>query len=530
MALLRKFSAMSLRSTIAVGMAVGILLPALVLGVVLALEWRRTEFDARVATTLQQYGTMLSEAIPGSLWLADKSAAEPFVQALMLNPDLVRVVVEDEFLGTFLTSEREAPPGGEIVSSSWPVLKDDKAIGRVTVYVSTALVEQRFHAGLRQAGIGLLAQLSISFLLLWVLFERRLMFPLRKLRDDATRLARGELADPVTVLRADEMGELAHSLDQMRSRLSEHIVKIQELNTHLELRVEERTQALHEANRDILATMETLKSAQGEIQRSERLAALGSLVAGVAHELNTPIGTCVTVASTLHDLSEQFSHAVSGDLTRAALHAFVGNTRQASDLLVRNLANAAELISSFKQVAVDRTSAQRRAFLLDETINELLTTMGPQLKRYSHQVSARIPQGLTLSSYPGPLGQIVSNLIQNALLHAFEGRSEQAGNGHIFITAHALGEQRVALLVSDNGVGIPEAHIGRIFDPFFTTKMGRGGTGLGLNIVYNLATNVLGGSVRVHSSTSADTHGTSFELVIPCTAPEAAQADELSGM
>jgi two-component system, NtrC family, sensor kinase len=532
-----RLSALSLRSIILLGMAVGILLPAAVLGVVLALEWRRTEFESRVFATLQQYGTMLSQSLPGALWLADKSAAAPFVSALMLNPDLVRVVVDDELLGVFLSQERPAPPGGDIVSASWPVRKDDKTIGRVTVYVSTAMVEAKFQAGLIQTGLGLLAQLSISFLLLWMLFERRLMRPLHQLRRDANRLASGEMRAPVTVLHADEMGELAISLDQMRLRLSEHIVKVQELNAHLEQRVDERTQASHEANRDIMDAMETLKSAQGEIQRSERLAALGALVAGVSHELNTPIGICVTVASTLHDLSEQFSLTLKGDLTRAALSGFVDNTRQASDLLVRNLASAAELISSFKQVAVDRTSAQRRPFLLDDMLNELLTTMGPQLKRFGHQVQLDIPPAITLLSYPGALGQIVSNLVHNALLHAFE----SSAGGLITISAQALADERIVLTVSDNGVGIPDAHIGRIFDPFFTTKMGRGGTGLGLNIVHNLTTNVLGGHVRVSSVCRQSQSlapllaplaqsGTRFELTLPCTAPETPQSDELTAL
>jgi signal transduction histidine kinase len=256
-----------------------------------------------------------------------------------------------------------------------------------------------------------------------------------------------------------------------------------------------------------------LKSAHDEIQRSERLAALGALVAGVAHELNTPIGTCVTVASTLEHLSETFESASKTGITRSDLATFVESTRHASDLLMRNLNVAVELIGGFKQVAVDRTRAQRREFQLDNVVAETVLTMSPSFKRGKHEIQVDIPRGVVMTSYPGQLGQVLTNLINNAVVHGFENRD----HGVIRITARLLSPDSIELVVEDNGAGIPEMNLRRIFDPFFTTRLGQGGSGLGLNIVYNLIHSVLSGSVEVQSNVGS---GTRFVLILPRVAED----------
>jgi PAS domain S-box-containing protein len=298
--------------------------------------------------------------------------------------------------------------------------------------------------------------------------------------------------------------------------------KVRELNATLEHRVSVRTHELNSANQGLMEAMATLKSAQAEIQRSERLAALGALVAGVAHELNTPIGNCVTVASTLQELSEALAGDMERGLTRRALNHYVSSTRQASDMLMRNLRNAAELIGGFKQVAVDRTSSQRRRFELEEVVSETVLTMGPALKRSNHKVEVEVPNGIAMNSYPGPLGQVLGNLINNALLHAFEGKE----HGTVRISAQVMHGYRVHVLVEDDGCGIPEVNLGRIFDPFFTTKLGRGGSGLGLNIVYNLVADVLGGTIRVESRAG---EGTRFLLDLPLFAPAETEKEYYRG-
>ena len=242
--------------------------------------------------------------------------------------------------------------------------------------------------------------------------------------------------------------------------------------------------------------------------RAEKLSALGALVAGIAHELNTPIGNSLTVASTLRDHAKQFSRELAQGLTRARLESYVGDTREGAEILMSSLHHAGDLVTSFKQVAVDQISANRRPFDLAATMGEILTTLGPSLRKTTHTVECDIPTGIVLDSYPGPLGQIVSNLVNNAVLHGFDGRD----GGRITITASPLEGDRVEITVSDDGQGIAAENLPKVFDPFFTTRFGKGGSGLGLNIVYKLATTTLGGRIQVHSDVG---HGTRFVLQIP---------------
>jgi signal transduction histidine kinase len=237
------------------------------------------------------------------------------------------------------------------------------------------------------------------------------------------------------------------------------------------------------------------------------------LVAGVAHELNTPLGISLLVASGIEEQTQTFSAEMQKGLTRSALHAFVTSTQESAEVLLRSLRRAADLVSSFKQVAVDQTSEKRRQFILCNTISEILRTLGPSIRSSTHTVESAVDPQLQLESYPGALGQVLTNLIMNTFRHAFEGRS----NGQVQIQAKPLGQNKVEIEVRDNGQGIPAAHLDRVFDPFFTTKLGQGGSGLGLNIVFNLVHDVLGGTIRVES---VQGQGTCFVLVLPLVAPK----------
>lgn len=281
--------------------------------------------------------------------------------------------------------------------------------------------------------------------------------------------------------------------------------EIQELNARLEQRVAERTA-------DLQAALDRLQRTQHELLQSEKLASLGALVAGVAHELNTPIGNAVTVSSSLTDAHRRITEQLATGLTKRALNDFLQDVGEGSQIIERNLSRAAELISGFKQLAVDQTSYQRRAFGLREVVHEVLLAMKPTLRYSRVVVQDDIADGLVLDSYPGPLGQIVMNLINNALIHAFGA----LGEGHVRLQAEATEPGWLRLSVTDDGVGMSPAILKRIFDPFYTTRLGQGGSGLGLHIVYTLTTGILGGRIEVHSEPGK---GAVFELHLPLNAP-----------
>jgi signal transduction histidine kinase len=258
-----------------------------------------------------------------------------------------------------------------------------------------------------------------------------------------------------------------------------------------------------------------LKETQAQLAASEKLASLGSLVAGVAHELNTPIGNSLLMASTLHEKTEALAARFAGNqLKKSELEAWIAADREATSLIMRSLHAAADLVDSFRQVSVDQGSSQRRRFDLARACQEIVATMMNQVRRAGHTLELRVAPGIQMDSYPGPLGQVLINFVNNAMLHAFE-----APGGRMALSAVELGNGQVRIQFADDGRGIPPEHLSRIFDPFFTTRMGQGGNGLGLNIAYNLVTTLLGGAIRVESSPG---QGTVFILELPMRAPEAA--------
>lgn len=279
--------------------------------------------------------------------------------------------------------------------------------------------------------------------------------------------------------------------------------KLEQLNQSLEARVTQRTWELTKA-------LDDLNRTQHELIQSEKLAALGSLVAGVAHELNTPIGNAITVASTVQHAHVSIQKSLASGLTRQGLQTFVDTVGEASDMLDRNLRRAADLVNNFKQLAVDQASHQRRSFGLLEAVEEVCTVMTPSLRKAGIQIRTDIDPDLTLDSYPGALSQTLMILISNATTHAFTGRE----SGSICITGQGTANGGTQIEVIDDGVGIPPEHIGRIFEPFFTTRLGQGGSGLGLHILYNMVKGVLSGRVSVHS---AQGQGTTFTLNLPKT-------------
>lgn len=290
--------------------------------------------------------------------------------------------------------------------------------------------------------------------------------------------------------------------------LRQSLRDIRDLNENLEARVQQRTEELEQA-------METIRQSQEQLARSEAHATLSTLIASVSHEMGTPLGNANMVTSTLFEDSKAFQALLqTGKLSRSGLEQYVQGMVDGTTMLAANLERAVELLRDFHQVASDQASGQLRTFDLADTVSEVLHTLRPSLKRHPHRIDVSIPPGIKMTSEPGALGQVLINLINNAYLHAFEGRS----NGVLTISAHVCGSE-VELTVADNGIGMPADRLDKLFQPFFSTKIGQGGTGLGMLIVQNLLTKNLGGRIAVQS---AEGLGTLFRCTIPLSAPESA--------
>jgi signal transduction histidine kinase len=272
--------------------------------------------------------------------------------------------------------------------------------------------------------------------------------------------------------------------------------------------------ALRAAKERAEAALSELKDTQTSLIEAEKLAALGGLVAGVAHEVNNPVGISLTVASSLERRSEEFSREIeSGQIRRSRLTEFVEGSRDAATQLVANLHRAGELIQAFKQVAVDRSHAERRSFDLKQSTEQITSSLRPGLKKSQIRLVLDVPDGIVMDSYPGPLGQVITNLFLNAANHAFP----DGAPGAISIVARTSGAGQVHIVFRDNGVGMTDDVQRRAFDPFFTTRRGEGGTGLGLHIVYNLITRRLGGRIVLSSMPGV---GTTFRINLPLVAPK----------
>ena len=287
------------------------------------------------------------------------------------------------------------------------------------------------------------------------------------------------------------------------------------LNETLEQRVCERTDEYERANHSLQETIDQLERTRNELVQAEKLAALGALVAGVAHELNTPLGNAKLAVSTLsEDLMTVTANYQEGKLSRSQIVQYLKNGKEIINLACRAVDRAVDLVASFKQVAVDQTSERRRSFDLAAVIEETVAALRPSYKCRPWQFIIDVPDGIEMDSYPGPLGQIVINMVLNSINHGFDGREQ----GNVTITGRrdAIIPGQIILIFHDDGAGIAPENLDRVFDPFFTTRLGFGGSGIGLNVTYRIATSVLGGSIAVES---APGFGATFKLTIPQTAP-----------
>ena len=516
------FKRSSLRYAVVLALVVGLLIPTALVLLYDAQVTRRIaleDLERDLARTIEVMSLSLAEPV----WQVSPDLAEPMIRAQVDDPRFVSVrVIEPSTPQPFLSFQRpssqEHAQGQDdpdlTREASRAVLRDGREIAKLTVSMSAAPLLQAKRAEMLRTLWRSLATLTLSSaLILWVM-QRRVLQPMDRLTRAAEALAAGQLDRPLLLGGTDEIARVGLAMEHMRQALLSAFDALRQHANTLEDQVEERTAELTTTNAELSLALAHLKTAQHGLVESEKLASLGRLVAGVAHELNTPLGNSLTVVSALDDRYKQLDQMLNGGtpMRRSLLEELVRDTRRGQDILQRNVQKAADLVRDFKQVAIDQTTDLRREFDLAAVVEDVLVMVEPSFKHTPYKIETDLSRGLSMNSYPGSLGQVLTNLVMNALVHGFDGQAQ----GQVRVHCARLTADTIALSVSDDGLGMDESVRRRIFDPFFTTKLGTGGSGLGMHIVHNIVTNILGGQIEVRSTPGG---GTQMLMQLPSMAP-----------
>lgn len=518
------FERASLRYAVIVALLIGLLVPTALVLLYDAQKTRRTALED-LKRDLVRTTEVMALSLAEPVWQVSPDLAEPMIKAQFDDPRFVSVVVrEPSSVAPFqeLRRKQEAATEPDLtLSESRAVMRDGRKIAELTVEMSAApLLEAKQAEMLRTLWRSFLTLTLSSALILWVM-QRRVLQPMTQLTQAAEALAAGQLQQPLKLGGSDEIARVGLSMERMRQSLLQAFDALRDHANTLEEQVEQRTAELTTSNGDLTQALANLKTAQHELVESEKLASLGRLVAGVAHELNTPLGNSLTVVSSLEDRYRQLDEMLSNNtpMRRSVLEDLVRDTRRGQDILQRNVQKAADLVRDFKRVAIDQTTDSRRDFELDRVIEDVLVMVEPSFKHTPFLIRTELVRGIEMSSYPGSLGQVLTNLLINALVHGFEGREQ----GEVLVRCSLPSAEEVELSVEDDGRGMDESVRRRIFDPFFTTKLGTGGSGLGMHIVHNIVTHVLGGQIEVFSIVG---QGTRMVMHLPIVAPQRGSGSE----
>ena len=459
----------------------------------------------------------LTTSLSLPLWDFDADVSTKLIESEMLIPEINAIQVFDASANLFASTVRDSQgrissaldmhnlDGVSVEAEIYLPKKPSEAsatpkrIGRVVAYFSRHRIDELLW---ENALHNIVELLFIDLLLILVLrLSLRLVFtPLGQLATALNDLAGqgGEYGAELPETRLNEFSEVIKGYNKIQGKFN-HVIA----NLH---HAQEATRA--EAQK-VEQAYDSLKDAQEAMLRSEKLASLGGMVAGVAHEINTPVGITLTSASVLMEATQQLHREIeAGVMKKSVVMAYIATATESARLILKNAERASHLIYSFKQVASDQTSEQRRKYELGEYIQEVMSSLHPKLRSKQINIKIHCPNPIKLDGFPGAMAQVLTNLTMNAVTHAFAGREQ----GEIQISAVQTGVA-VNMTFIDNGVGISPANIEKIFDLFFTTKRDIGGTGLGLNIVHNILYKKLNGSISVSSE---EGKGTCFFMNFPC--------------
>ena len=404
---------------------------------------------------------------------------------------------------------------GDDFKVTHPIKLDDELIGYLYIHSIFGQFHQ-FQIHMLRVGLTVLVISLLLALMISLKFQQILLRPLSHLvaltqevsrhKDYALRAETGS---------NDEFSHLASSFNHMLQDIQTHVLtqkttedEIRQLNLHLEDKVKARTDELEQSNQVLRTTLHELNESQEQLVEKEKMASLGGLVAGIAHEVNTPIGIGVSAVSHLEELLKQLEAKYeSKNLRQKDLADFIITAKEGTSITFNNLSRAADLVRSFKQVVVDQSSDNIRTVNVKEYVHDILMSLRPQLKKTPHEIDLHLEKNLVIKCNAGALSQIMTNLIMNSLIHAFK----EGDKGTIKIEAKKNGNQ-IYFCYEDDGVGMPINSLKHLFEPFYTTRRNKGGSGLGAHLIYNLVTQGLHGKISVSNKTEG---GLRFDIEFP---------------
>ena len=500
-------------------MLVYILVCSLVLSVCSTIIQLYMHFNEDVSLLKERFKeveTSYIGSIATSLWDFNEPLIEQQVQGIVQLPNInfAKVVTSFDKVYQFGNQNIQAKESAE-----YPIMFDGDQIGTLYIYADYADIYNNLN---QRAWVIIVSEFFrnfivaffIMFIVHWLVTRH-----IYTITSYSQNLASDNLDEPLELNSRsegseDELDYLVQAINDMRMTLKNDIVKLEDaenalinLNGELEIKVYDRTQKLAESNNQLQKSLDDLTFAKDSLVQSEKMASLGQLVAGVAHEVNTPLGICVTSITALKEkLNELMQSIDEQKLTKSQLTKTLNLFNEYQQIIERSLNKSVELIRGFKSVAVEQHTDPELSINISQHVNDVVNTVKTLFKRKKYNIKLDVDKELNLVTYPSAWNQIITNFLMNSHIHGFDGIDE----GEISI-AFVYSNGYLTLNYSDNGRGISDELKSKIFDPFVTTKRGQGGSGLGLNIVFNLVSSKLNGSIRCLDSKE----GCAFQVKVP---------------
>jgi len=476
------------------------------------------EFEENKSALEQRFSnieTSYIQSISTSLWDFNEPLVEQQIQGIVKLPDIRFVKITTGFGKSYQHGNADVNAAKSV---EYPIFYGDNDIGHLVIKADY----QDIYQNLEQKAWVILSSefiktfivaFCIVFVMHWLIVRH-----IYRIMHYSQELSADNLDKPLELsersFAKDELDLLVDAINDMRLALKNDIVKLEEaenalinLNGELEIKVYDRTAKLAESNKQLQQSLDDLTMAKDSLVQSEKMASLGQLVAGVAHEVNTPLGICVTSITALREKVVELTRAVdSENLTKSQLTTTLNLLTEYQQIIERSLNKAVDLIRGFKSVAVEQHTDPELAINLYQHVNDVINTVKTLFKRKKYHIHLELNKDLNMVTYPSAWNQILTNFLMNSHIHGFEGRDD----GEISIV-FTESNGYLTLVYKDNGKGVNDDIKKRIFDPFITTKRGQGGSGLGMNIVFNLVNSKLGGSIKFLDTEQ----GCGFQVKVP---------------